>query len=419
MSDRAPDESPRAPGGAHDVSAALFQALTRHSRDIISLLDAEGRLVFNSVAAERISGFTLEELAGIDTFELIHPDDREAVRSAFGELLTTPGAVATVTYRYRNKAGGWTWMEALASGHLDDPAVRGVVAHSRDITERKRTEEALRAANERFRQFLASCEEGFGRLGSDGQFVECNDQLAELFGFDGPAALIGLHYSELVFPEDLARFHAHERHRRRGLAAGYTARMRRRDGSECWVRVSSVPLKDEHDAVTGAFLFFTDVTQTRAIEAHLLRAQPAEGGEPALTEPQGPSSWRGAGRALVADGEPIVRNAARRALEQLGFEVEEAADGLEALELVTKHPTGYALALLDQALPLLDGVRALRRVRAVSATLPLLLSTSYSKGELAAALGDLRGCTIVEKPYDRATFNAAVRRACEASSSAR
>jgi PAS domain S-box-containing protein len=412
VSDRESESGPRAPGGAEDVSAALFQALTQHSRDIISLLDAQGRLVFNSAAAERISGFSLEELAGIDTFELIHPDDRERVRQVFADLLAKPGRVATVVYRYRNKAGGWTWMEALASNHVDDPAVRGVVTHSRDITERKLAEEALRAANERFRQFLASCEEGFGRLDNDGVFVECNDQLAEMFACDGQSELLGHHYGEFVYPEDLPRTREHEGHRRRGLSAGYTTRLRRRDGTECWLRISSVPLRDDAGAVTGAFLFFTDVTEARAIETRALRAQRAQELAAAEAEPESVASWRGVGWALVADAESIVRSAARRALERLGFEVEEAVDGLEAVEAVTRQPARYALVLLDQSLPRLGGIGALRRIRALAPALPVLLSTGYPRDELAEELRDLRGWTIVEKPYDRAAFNAAVRVAC-------
>jgi PAS domain S-box-containing protein len=132
----APLDEPRA-----GWSEAALRALTLHSGDILSLLDAQGRLLYNSPAAERISGFSAAELAGVDTFDLIHPDDREAVRSAFARTLQTPGAVTTVQYRYSTRAGGWTWMEAVASNQLDNPEVRGVVTNSRDITERRRAEE--------------------------------------------------------------------------------------------------------------------------------------------------------------------------------------------------------------------------------------------------------------------------------------
>jgi PAS domain S-box-containing protein len=117
-------------------SKKLLRGLTRYSADIISLLDAEGHLLYNSPATERISGFSPEELANIDTFELIHPEDRAEVRRVFGKVLAEPGSAYAVKYRYRTKHGGWVWMEAVASNQLDNPAVRGVVANSRDITER-------------------------------------------------------------------------------------------------------------------------------------------------------------------------------------------------------------------------------------------------------------------------------------------
>ncbi len=121
-------------------SEEKFRALTMYSGDIISLLDAQGRLLFNSPATARISGFSPEELQNQDTFELIHPDDRAEVSRIFGEVLATPGAQRTVEYRYRTKSGGWLWMEAVACNQLENPAVQGVVASSRDISERKRAE---------------------------------------------------------------------------------------------------------------------------------------------------------------------------------------------------------------------------------------------------------------------------------------
>jgi PAS domain S-box-containing protein len=132
-----------------------FRAMMLHSGDIISLLDARGRLLYNSPAAERISGFSTAELVGADTFQFIHPDDKPEVAKAFERVLAAPGEAVTVQYRYRKKAGGWTWMEAVACNRLDDPQVRGVVANSRDISDRKRVEAALEAANAQLRKALA------------------------------------------------------------------------------------------------------------------------------------------------------------------------------------------------------------------------------------------------------------------------
>jgi PAS domain S-box-containing protein len=118
------------------AGAELFEALTLYSGDIISLLDEQGRLLYNSPATIRINGFTPSELANVDTFSMIHPDDRATVSEVFRRVLHQPGSVHTVQYRYKTKDGRWLWMEAIASNQLDNPAVRGVVANSRDISER-------------------------------------------------------------------------------------------------------------------------------------------------------------------------------------------------------------------------------------------------------------------------------------------
>lgn len=138
-------------------SEEKFRALTLHSVDIISLLDGQGRLLFNSPATLRINGFTPEELLNRETFELIHPDDRAEVGRVFGEVLATKGTVRRVEYRYLTKDGRWLWMEAVASNQLDNPAVRGVVANSRDISERKAAE-AERARLEQNVQHLEKLE---------------------------------------------------------------------------------------------------------------------------------------------------------------------------------------------------------------------------------------------------------------------
>ncbi len=123
---------------AHEIeaNAQLLEALTLHSGDIISLLDEQGKLLYNSPATIRINGFTPGELANIDTFAMIHPDDRATVGEVFQKVLREPGAVHTVQYRYKTKDGRWLWMEAIASNQLDNPSVRGVVANCRDISER-------------------------------------------------------------------------------------------------------------------------------------------------------------------------------------------------------------------------------------------------------------------------------------------
>lgn len=127
---------------ASALSPARMKALIDSSWDILSLLDREGRLLYNSPAAQRLHGFSAEEFAGRNTFELIHPEDAARVGEVFQRCLARPGEPVRVLYRYAHKTRGWMWMEAVAVNHLDDPMVNAVVVNSRDITERRAAEEA-------------------------------------------------------------------------------------------------------------------------------------------------------------------------------------------------------------------------------------------------------------------------------------
>lgn len=133
-------------------SEEVFTAITNLSPDIISIMSAEGNIIFNSAAAEKIHGHSNSELLGKNTFEYIHPDDQVNCSAILKELLDHPENAVTAQYRYRNKDGCYIWMEATASNQIANPLINGLVVISRDIRKRKKLEqdlgEALRVRDE-------------------------------------------------------------------------------------------------------------------------------------------------------------------------------------------------------------------------------------------------------------------------------
>ncbi|HSN13504.1 MAG TPA: PAS domain S-box protein [Anaeromyxobacteraceae bacterium] len=116
-------------------------------------------------------------------------------------------------------------------------------------------------------------------------------------------------------------------------------------------------------------------------------------------------------RILVVDDEPMVRNAHRRLLESLGYRVETASDGEEALAVFKQAPASFDLVLTDQTMPRLSGADLAKALLAVRADARVVLCTGYSDHvdeRRAHALG-LRA--LLAKPIDRETMAAAVRKA--------
>ncbi|MCC6650609.1 MAG: PAS domain-containing protein [Candidatus Eisenbacteria bacterium] len=99
-------------------------------------------------------------------------------------------------------------------------------------------------------------------------------------------------------------------------------------------------------------------------------AQPAE----ALPEP-------GRGEVvLVVDDEESVRTLAKSVLERLGYQVRQAADGIEALALVRENASAVHIVVLDQTMPRMSGVETLAELRRIAPGLPVILTSGYEPG---------------------------------------
>jgi diguanylate cyclase (GGDEF)-like protein/PAS domain S-box-containing protein len=125
-------------------SEERFRSLVQNTSDIITILDADGTITYVSPAVERVTGYKPEEQIGTDAFRPVHPDDREQALSIFTEVLKSSGLHPPLEFRVPHKDGSWRYLEHVVNNLLDDPAVRGVVVNSWDVTERRVLEEQLR-----------------------------------------------------------------------------------------------------------------------------------------------------------------------------------------------------------------------------------------------------------------------------------
>src|SRR5919107_292163 len=124
-------------------SEERFRSLVQYSSDIITILAADGTVHYVSPAVERVTGFKPEEQQGTNAFGSVHPDDRERALDTLAEVLKRPGLHPPLEFRVPHKDGSWRYLEHVVNNLLEDPAVRGVVINSRDVTERKAMQKQL------------------------------------------------------------------------------------------------------------------------------------------------------------------------------------------------------------------------------------------------------------------------------------
>jgi PAS domain S-box-containing protein len=104
--------------------------------EIISIIGPEGTYKYHSDSVYRLLGYPPDELIGLKPSALVHPEDIEKVQKAMMHLQTSPYLNNGIPYRVKAADGTYRWLESSGSNMIDDPAIRGVVVNSRDVTEK-------------------------------------------------------------------------------------------------------------------------------------------------------------------------------------------------------------------------------------------------------------------------------------------
>ena len=122
---------------ALEASEARFRVLTESSLDLISVVDAEGVIRYQSPALRHLLGYEPAQTLGRNVSDLVHPEDLEHSRAAFRRIIDARQSIEPVEFRLRHRDGTWRTFESLGTNCLANPHIHGVVFNSRDVTDRK------------------------------------------------------------------------------------------------------------------------------------------------------------------------------------------------------------------------------------------------------------------------------------------
>jgi PAS domain S-box-containing protein len=131
-----------------------FRTIVEQSGDVVTILDADARVTYQTPSAEAVVGHAPETVEGEDFFEFVHPEDEDRVRAEFDAALEDPDYRSSVEHRFRHADGSWRVFDTRGTNMLTDPVVGGVVFVSRDVTRRRRREQRMNVLNRALRHDL-------------------------------------------------------------------------------------------------------------------------------------------------------------------------------------------------------------------------------------------------------------------------
>jgi diguanylate cyclase (GGDEF)-like protein/PAS domain S-box-containing protein len=123
-------------------SEARFRSLVQNSSDVVAVLDADGRISYESDALLRVLGHDPATRRGQVFADAVHPDDFHRF-AGLAAILAQAAGEGSAEFRLQHADGSWHWVDAIGLNLLADPAIGGIVLNFRDVTERKQLEDQL------------------------------------------------------------------------------------------------------------------------------------------------------------------------------------------------------------------------------------------------------------------------------------
>jgi diguanylate cyclase (GGDEF)-like protein/PAS domain S-box-containing protein len=122
---------------------AQFRSLVNNASDMITVVDEDSNIRYQSPAAARLVGLDPAQMIGTSYLDVVDTGDADKVRALLREVADAPSNVATGEYKVNLTDGSTRYVESIVSSLITDPTVKGLVMNTRDVTDRKMLEEEL------------------------------------------------------------------------------------------------------------------------------------------------------------------------------------------------------------------------------------------------------------------------------------
>ena len=256
-------------------SEAHFRSLIENARDFILIVADDGTLQYVSPSAERMMG-SKSLLLGKHLVDFIDPEDAPAWRDFCARVRQTATAHTSVEFRVRYGDGSLRRWEALGNNLLQEPAVSGIVLNARDITDRRRMEEDLRASEERYRVLYEDTPSMYFTVNPEGTVLSVNQFGAAQLGYS-PSELVGRSLLDLCCAEDkaVAQAHLNDCVTNPVRIFEWELRKTRKDGTVRWSREIARAAQNT-DGRPVVRVVCEDITEVKRLEEQLRQSQKME-----------------------------------------------------------------------------------------------------------------------------------------------
>jgi PAS domain S-box-containing protein len=253
-------------------SGKQLRQITENMLDMVTFTDINAVYKYASPSVERTLGYKPHEMLGKTIFDYVHPDDLERAKEAVQTAIKTQ-TPTRIECRYRHADGRYLWLESTGNFTFDDNGhIAGTVLSSRDITERKKAEDALRKSENNSRTLFENLPQKIFFKDKNSVYVSCNENYARDLKIRSDEISGKTDYD--FYPKELAeKYRADDK---RIIESGKVEDIEEeyvKDGQEAFVYTVKTPIKDEKGNVVGILGIFWDITERKKMEEQLKESE--------------------------------------------------------------------------------------------------------------------------------------------------
>ena len=243
-----------------------YKAFFDRSLCCVCMHDLEGRFLDANKAALNLLRYTKKELTSLSLFSLIEKDRLPDAYKTFKKIKQIGSQKKHIEYKLRKKDGSYVWAETDASIIYREGKPYAIQSIGRDITQRKQAEEELKSSEERLKILFEFAPDAYFVCDSKGNFVDCNKAAERLADYK-KKELLGKSFLKLklLSPDQIPKAVnglAKVIKGKTGSQGEYT--LRRKDGSQVEVKISTYPVKIKGRALATAIA--RDITERKKVE---------------------------------------------------------------------------------------------------------------------------------------------------------
>jgi two-component system NtrC family sensor kinase len=236
--------------------------------DGIIVTEKTGKVEYVNSITSGITGFSREELFGGGVGLFLSEESLNTLALMEREICDDDGRKVCTEMQVIHKTGSLMDCEVcIATGKIGKK--QKLYIYMRDITARKQMEAQVRMSEEKYRRLCESIKHGVFISSTEGKFIDCNQAMVDMLGYDNKEQILALDLSRDVYenPEDRGKFRGIAE--REGYVKDYEVSFKRKNGEIITILLTSHTIANEQNEVAGYEGLMMDITERKNMEKNL------------------------------------------------------------------------------------------------------------------------------------------------------